>query len=138
MLSGITGPASSGAYGFVIKQAQWLGTDCSRAGNGTVITGPIQSTSGWTTVTGTYTTGSAQRFLDYLYLTRQNATGGEVYIDEVRLWREGDPNQVNLLREPGANSHLTFDPMASARWDVVLETAARRGVYLKLVIDEKN
>jgi hypothetical protein len=52
MLSGITGPASSGAYGFVIKQAQWLGTDCSwRAadrdhGSGQGIA--------WSTVTGTY------------------------------------------------------------------------------------
>jgi hypothetical protein len=137
-LSGLTGPAASGAWGFVFKQAGWLGTACDQPNNGTLITTPLQSTSGWTTVTGTYTTGGSQLWLDYLYMARQNATGGAAYVDDVRVWRTADPDQVNLLREPNANSHLTFDPMASARWDGIVDSAAAHGVYLKLVIDEKN
>src|SRR3990170_4768089 len=137
-LSGLTGPAGTGAWGFVIKQAGWLGTACDQPNNGTLITAPLQSTSGWTTVAGTYTTSASQYWLDYLYMARQNATGGAVYVDEVRVWRTNDPDQVNLLREPNANSHLAFDPMASARWDAIFDSAAARGVYLKLVVDEKN
>jgi outer membrane protein assembly factor BamB len=137
-LSGLAGPATAGAWGFVIKQAGWLGTACDQPNNGTLITTPIQSSSGWTTVTGTYTTGASQSWLDYLYMARQNATGGAVYVDEVRVWRTTDPDQVNLLREPNANSHLTFDPMASARWDGIFDSAAAHGVYIKVVIDEKN
>ncbi len=138
LLSGLRGPVTTGAWGFVIKLADWLGTACDQPNNGTLIVAPVQSTDGWTTVTGTYTTGPTQYWLDYLYMARQNASAGTVYVDEVRLYRTSDPYRVNLLREPGANSHMAFDPMASARWDAILETAARRGVYLKLVADEKN
>lgn len=138
-VDGVTGPATSGAYGFTIKQAQWLGTDCDKGGNGTIITSHVNGSSdGWITVEGSYHTGSNQAWLDYLYLARENATGGVVYIDEVRVWREGDPAQVNILREPNANSHMYFDPMSSAQWDLFIESAEKHGVYLKLVIDEKN
>ena len=86
----VTGPASSGDYGFVIKQGGWLGTDCDLPNNGEMITSPLAGSSDWTTVNGTYTTSSTQHWLNYLYLTRQNATGGQVYIDEVKLWRADD------------------------------------------------
>ncbi len=137
-VSGVSGPAASGEYGFVIKQGDWLGTDCVKAGNGTVLTAPLVGTSGWVTVSGSYTTGSGQSWLGGLYLTRENATGGQVYVDEVKLYREGDPAQVNLLREGKANATQSFDQMSSAAWDLYLEAAQKHGVYLKLVIDEKN
>ncbi len=138
MLDQVSGPAGSGDYGFVIKQAGWLGTDCNLAGNGFQITQPQSGSTGWTTVQGTYTTGANQYWLDYLYLALQNTTAGNVYIDEVHVWRADDPNRVDLLREPNANSHLYFDPMSSALWDVFIDLAQQHGVYLKLVVDEKN
>jgi hypothetical protein len=134
-LNGVTG---SGAYGFVIKHGGWLDTSCTQAGAGTPITTPLTGSTGWTTVSGTYTTGSDEYWLDYLYLARQNAAAGDIVIDEVRVYRADDPAQVNLLREPNANSHLYFDPMNSAQWDRFLQSAQQHGVYLKLVIDEKN
>jgi hypothetical protein len=137
-LSNVTGPAGAGTYGFVVKQSGWLGTDCDKANQGTPITPPVVGSTGWITVTGTYTTTASQYWLDNLYLTRQNATGGAVYVDEVRVWRANDPAQVNLLREPNANSHLYFDPMNSAQWDLFVQSAEQHGVYLKLVTDEKN
>jgi hypothetical protein len=138
-LSGVTGPANVGDYGFVIKQATWLGTNCDKPGNGTLIAKPIAGNSDWITVTGAYTTTADQYWLGgLLYLARQNATGGQIYIDEVHLWREDDPWQIDLLHDPYANSHLHFDPMNAAKWDRYLEAAEQHGVYLKLVIDEKN
>jgi len=138
-VDGVNDPATPGAYGFTIKQASWLGTDCDHGGNGTIITPHVNgSSNGWITVEGSYQTGTTQSWMDYLYLTRENAGGGSVYVDEVRVWREDDPAQVNILREPNANSHLYFDPMSSAQWDLFIESAETNGVYLKLVIDEKN
>ena len=137
-LSSVTGPAGSGAYGFVVKQGGWLGTACDQANQGTLITAPITGTTAWITVTGVYTTAWDQHWLDNLYFVRQNATGGSVAIDEAHVWRDNDPNQIDLLREPNANSHLYFDPMNSAKWDKFIESAQQHGVYLKLVIDEKN
>jgi hypothetical protein len=137
-VDGVQGPASSGEYGFVIKQGTWLDKECAEAGNGKLLTQPVKGTTGWITVSGTVTTSGKQNWLDYLYLTRQNATEGKVFIDEVRVWRSNDPSQTNLLREPYANSHMHFDPINAARWDRIIESAERHGVYLKLVIDEKN
>lgn len=137
-VSDVTGPASSGDYGFVIKQSGWLDKDCNRADKGKPITKAVNGSSDWMEVSGTYTTGSSQYWLDNLYLTMQNATGGNVYIDEVRVWRTDDPAKVNILRDPNANSHMVFDPMNSALWDRFIESAERHGVYLKIVIDEKN
>lgn len=137
-VSGLTGPARAGDWGFAVKQAGWLGTSCDQPDDGRMIIGPIRSTDGWTTLTGRYTTSPGQMWLDYLYMSRENATSGNVYVDEVRVWKTSDPDQVNLLREPEANSHLIFDPMASFRWDSIIDSAAEHGVYLKLVLDEKN
>ena len=138
-LTNITGLLNSGDYGFIIKRAGWLGSTCNQANSDeTRITSPVVGTTDWITVSGTYNTGSNQYWLGNLYLTRQNVTGGEIYIDDVRLWRTDDPDKINLLREPNANSHLYFDPMNSASWDLYIQSAETHGVYLKLVIDEKN
>jgi hypothetical protein len=137
-LEEVSGPASSGNYGFVIKQGNWLGTDCAKPDTGEPITEPVSGSTDWVIVTGTYRTGSNQNWLDYLYLARQNANAGKVFIDEVRVYRSDDPSQVNILREPYANSHMYFDPMNSAQWDQYIHLAEQHGVYLKIVIDEKN
>jgi hypothetical protein len=137
-VSSVTGPVVPGAYGFNVKVAGWLDKDCDKPGNGTLIFTHTNGTTGWMTLNGTYTTSSTRYWLDNLYLVRENATGGQVYIDEVKIWRANDPAQVNILREPNANSHLYFDRMSSALWDKYIENAEQRGVYLKLVVDEKN
>jgi hypothetical protein len=137
-LEGVDRPANSGDYGFVIKQGDWLEMDCTKPDTGKPITELINGSTGWVTVTGTYRTGPEQLWLDYLYLTLQNASAGKVYIDEVRLYQTDDPVKVNILREPYANSHMYFDPMNSAQWDQYIQLAEQHGVYLKIVIDEKN
>lgn len=139
LVENLSGPVGPGDYGFVIKQGGWLGLDCDQPGNGTAITNHVNDTSGdWTTVNGTYTTAPGQYWLDYLYLTRENAQSGTIYVDEVRVWREDDPEEVNLLREPGANSHLYFDPINSSQMDLFVDLAQDHGVFIKLVIDEKS
>lgn len=131
-LSGITG-----AGGFVLKKGSWLGTSCT--GNaGTLIAGPQSGTTDWVTLTGNYKTGANEYWISQLYLALQSVSGGQAYVDDVRLWRKDDPSKVNLLREPSANAHMQFDPLSAAVWDKYIESAEKRGVYLKLVIDEKN
>ena len=133
-LNGVTG---SGDYGFVMKQGGWMPATCATS-TGTRILGPQTGSTDWITLTGNYKTGDGQYWLDNLYLTLQNTTGGQAFVDEVRVWRTADPNKTNVLREPNANAHLYFDPMNAAVWDSYLELAEKHGVYVKLVIDEKN
>ncbi len=132
----VTGPAATGAYGFIVKTDDWLDTGCVNV-NGNAVTTPIIGSTDWMTVTGTIVTGSNQYFMDNIYLALQNTTGGTVYVDSAELYAQNDPYQVNLIREP-ANNHYFFDPMKSALWDEFMTQAADHGVYLKIVIDEKN
>lgn len=124
-----------GPQGFVIKTGGWLEKQCADPSQGQAITRPLSGTSAWTEVSGQVTASGP--WLDNLYLARQGSTG-RVLIDEVRLYRSDDPAQVNILRQPSPNSHLSFDPVSSARWDAILSSAEKHGVYFKLVIDEKN
>jgi hypothetical protein len=138
-VSGVSGPAVPGSdYGFVIKQGGWLATDCAKTGTGVRITAPVTGTTDWATVTGSYKTGATDSWLGYLYLSRENASAGQVYIDEVHFYRADDPAKVDLLRQPYANTIEHFDPMNAALWDLYIQSAEAHGVYLKLVIDEKN
>lgn len=136
-LNNITPNQNAGARGFVIKVAPWLKETCAE-NTGTLVTPPLIGTTDWMTTTGLIHTAPDQYFLNYLYLARQNVAEGEVYIDDIRLTREDDPNHVNQLREPNANSHLTFDRLNAAAWDLIIDNAAQNGVYLKLVTDEKG
>jgi uncharacterized repeat protein (TIGR01451 family) len=139
---GITGPAQAGApYGFVVKTGEWLDRACSSVGAGTPVTPYVSDTGGaWQIVTGTLTTDSGQYFLDNLYLTLSNATGGAAYVDEVWLEEDLGDGQYgpNLVRKPKMNAHTYIDPYPAWLWDTILDEAAAHDVYLKLVILEKN
>jgi hypothetical protein len=131
----LSGPAGAG---FVIKTGGWLDRACAETATGRPITSPLAGTTDWLVVSGVVQTRADQHWLDNLYLTRQGATGGTVLIDEVRFYRADDPERINLLQDPYANSHLHFDPLAADGWDRIIDLAEQHGVYLKIVVDEKN
>jgi hypothetical protein len=85
-------------------------------------------------------TATGDFFDQYLTLVLENAQDGAAYIDAVTLQEvlaDGTPG-AQLLRNPRANSHLTFDDRRAAGIDAILAEANRRGFYFKLVISEKN
>jgi hypothetical protein len=136
------GLGGSGSYGFVVKTAQWLDTACANAGNGTLLLGPVTETSGpdgWQEVTTTFTTSSDQYFLNNLYLALENVASGVVYIDDVSIREDpGGGYGPEILPKNRFNYHLYFDQLASWQWDYILDRAAEQGIYLKLVVLEKN
>ena len=72
----------------------------------------------------------------YFTLALENVAGGTAYIDEVRVTATaGGPN---VLVRGDMNYHLYMDPAAAWRWDYLLDRAAERGVFLKLVVLEKQ
>ena len=138
---GITGPATAGQpYGFVVKLGGWLDKACTFAGKGTPVTPYITGNQDWQIIEGTLTTDSNQHFLDNLYLSLVNTTGGAAYVDEVWVQEDlgGGLFGPNVVRKPSMNYHFYFDQVASWQWDFILDQAAEHGVFLKLVILEKN
>jgi uncharacterized repeat protein (TIGR01451 family) len=139
---GVTGPAQVGEpHGFVVKLGGWLDRACSLAGTGTPVTPYVADTGGvWQVITGTLATNADQYFLDNLYLTLNNTTGGVAYVDEVWLEEElgGGQYGPNLIRKPKMNAHTYFDPYPAWVWDSILDDAAAHDVYLKLVVLEKG
>jgi len=138
----ISGPAQAGKpYGFVIKLGGWLGQDCASPDAGTPVAPYVTDTDDtWQIITGTLATTTDQYFLDNLYLSLTNASGGIVYVDEVWLEEQIGPDSYgpNILPKPKVNVHTYFDTIRSWQWDQVLDEAAAQGVYLKLVVLEKN
>lgn len=123
--------------GLAVIHQGWLDNGCGDLNAASIVPSRIGTTD-WYTTTGTLTTGDNQQFLDFLYLALNNTRQGSANIDFVALVARDDPNAVNLLRRPRADSHLYFDAMNAAKWDRIVEIAAQHGIYLKVVTDEKN
>lgn len=130
-------PNTTGA-GFTAVRGGWI----DAKGCTTLKTDPLfpyhVGTSDWFTETASLKTGPNEEFLNYLYLALQNVQEGSVYIDSVALVKRDDPYGVNVLKDGRADSHLFFDDMSAARWDLLIAQAEQHGVYLKIVADEKN
>lgn len=123
--------------GLTVMQQLWPSRGCQSLKAPPLVT-PRTGTTDWYTATGTLKTGDKQWFVDYLYIALKDVASGAAHIDEIRLTERDDPAQVNLLRRARADSHLHFDNVNAAKWDLLIDSAARHGVYLKIVIDEKN
>ncbi len=72
----------------------------------------------------------------FLTLALENAASGAAYIDSVHISDRVDG--PNHLAHGNLNTHLSFDPAAAWRWDVILERAAAHSLTLKLVVLEKQ
>lgn len=136
----VTGPQQGNSpYGFVVKLGGWLDKACAQPDNLPPITPYIAGSTDWQIVQGTITTGADQYFLNNLYLILENATGGAAYVDKVSLQEDlGNGYGPNVIRKPQMNFHTYFDPMRAWDWDYVLDRAAEKDIYLKIVILEKN
>jgi len=126
-----------GSSGFVIKTGGWLEKRCNEPGQGVPVTQPVSGSTDWIEVTGTLHAAPGQMFLDFFYMTLQGGSG-RVLVDEVRVTRSGDPQQTNILSDGRADAHLIFDQAAAFQWDGIIVAAEEHGIYLKLVVDEKN
>lgn len=123
--------------GFAVIREGWVNRTCDDLKNPPLLPIRVGSTD-WYTETITITARPDENFLNYLYFALKNVASGSAFIDEIRLVARDDPARVNLLRDPRADSHLHYDGMNAAKWDVLIEQAQAHGVFLKIVADEKQ
>jgi len=141
---GLAGPRVSGApFGLVAKTGGWLwepGNYCQDAGSGLTITSyQSQNQAQWQILEGSLETGISN-FLPLFYLTLENVTQGKAIIDYV--WIEEDLGNgsygPNIVPKPWMSHHLYYEQRNSYAFDKVLELAEKQGIYLRLVVLEKN
>lgn len=136
-LTGVEPKANASEAGLTVMEFGWGADPCADI-KAKPLVAPRVGTTDWFTATGTLTIRADQYFVDFLHIALKDVARGAANIDEIRLTEQADPAQVNLLRRGRADSHLYFDYVNAAKWDEIIESAARHGVYLKIVIDEKN
>jgi chitodextrinase len=135
----IAGPRLGGNYGVVGKISNSWVPNCEEPGTGTVITNYGQNTSNWSTLEGNWNSGS-YNFLPRVYLALENATLGKVYVSSVSLREDLGNGQYGpeIIKQPSMQYELYFPQEPSYSFDKVVELAERYGVYLKLVLSDKD
>ena len=158
---GISGPRDSTypEYGLVAKvqnpnDGNWH-TNCYNGGepqNGVKVTGYGQDSLDWTYLEGEWNSGSANT-LPIFYLALENANDltatvngqpwnwhPEVDIDTVSISEDLGNGQYgpNIVTKPSMEQLSYYMERNAYAFDKVLDLAKQNGVYLKLVVMEKN
>lgn len=155
----ITGPRNSSfPYGFVVRhaEAQWGKNTpdefdpgarpypiMAPTGGGGEFQNSNDSrcasvTDGWCTYTTTFT---ANRNGGDFYLYLDNVTGGQVYVDEFSVKEINSSGTVisgEIIRNPRADAHSYVEQRPAAALDEYLTNAEQNGVFLKMVVHDKN
>jgi hypothetical protein len=137
-LKGVTQPRVAGKpYGLVAKIGFWPKELCFEQNDLLTTLSPYwNGDAEWAEYTATFSL-PADTLLDginYFTLALENTNGGTAYIDEVRVSEQ--PGGPNILPHGDMNYHLYFDQASAWRWDYLLDRAAEREVYFKLVLHE--
>ncbi len=142
-------------YGFVVKTGGWLWGEfdemrCYHPDVGRRLAASYSTTDDWSTyadpdyegwqiLEGQFNSGN-RNFLNNLYLAIENASAGHVLVDYVWLEEKlaNDQYGPNIIHKPWMAHHLYFEQRGSFAFDKTVEQASQAGIYLKLVILEKN
>lgn len=152
----LTGPkVADQPYGFTVKLGDWLWSDneaerCYAPGVGEVVAATYSTTErwshgddpdnpGWQMLEGRFNSGE-QDFLHRFHLAIENATAGDVLVDRVWVEAELGSGQFgpNVIDKPWMAQHQYFAQRSSYQFDRVLAAAEEEGIYLKIVILDKQ
>ncbi|HLF25347.1 MAG TPA: carbohydrate binding domain-containing protein [Anaerolineae bacterium] len=134
---GVTGPTKSGRpFGATVKLTGW--PEPGQTESIAAVVPHVNGDTPWHVATGDFV--ASGDFIPNVSLILENTTGGAAYVDEIAVYEvlSGGALGPQLLRSPKFNAHLTFDPRRSAGMDAIFGEAAKRGLYFKLVISEKQ
>ncbi|MEM2175331.1 MAG: PKD domain-containing protein, partial [Candidatus Micrarchaeia archaeon] len=152
-LTGVTGPRNSNyPYGLVarVAEAQWGDPTIDQFENSMrnypiILSHRTSTNNNWITVTTTFVIDRSEpNYYNWrnIYIYLENVTGGWAYIDEFSI-KECLNSDCTLLggeviRNPKADQHTYVDPRGAAYFDYIVEEAERNGIYLQLVVHDKN
>ncbi|MEN6532442.1 MAG: hypothetical protein ABFD89_02195 [Bryobacteraceae bacterium] len=138
---GITGPRVQAfpGYGLVAKILGRGATSCSEPGSGEVVTTYGGNAPDWVTIQGMWYSESND-YLPNLGIGLENVTEGRALVTSISV-REVFPNGQlgpEVSEEPSMEYELYFPDRALRAMDEYVELAEKHGVFLKVVLMEKN
>jgi hypothetical protein len=126
-------------FGLTVKLGGWSNNCPDDTATDERVLAHVRNTD-WAAFQGTFTTGASEWRLPFIYLMLDNVTAGEANVSEMSLKEVLSDGSLGpeLLAKSRGDSHMDYNQLRSWGWDYVLDSAAERGVYLKLVVLEKN
>ncbi len=142
---GLAGPRDKRyPWGLTVRLSGWVGTGDPQQDQENALRDkpmffpPIIENRDWFTVETDYTTSSSPEDNISIYL--DNVTAGSAYIDEFQIHEVLPDGSLggSVIRNPKADMHTYVDPRGAADIDWMVEQAEKYGVYLKMVVHDKN
>ncbi len=137
----ITGPRNMSYpnHGLVGKIGGDWQVNCYEPGTSNVITNYGGNTSDWGYLEGSWYSGQ-NNFVPKIYLGIENVTQGRAYVDSISLREDLGNGQFGpeIIAESSMEYELYFPEQSAYSLDKIVELAEKYGVYLKLVIHEKD
>jgi hypothetical protein len=98
-----------------------------------------RNTPGWSTIEGSWNSGD-RNFLPRVYVALENVKEGIAYVDSISLREElgNGAYGPEIIGEPSLQYELYYPERTAYELDKFVEAAEQAGVYLKLVINDKN
>ncbi len=137
----ISGPRNQAYpdYGLVGKIGDDWDNNCYEPGLNEVVTSYGGNSTDWSTIEGTWNSGD-HNYLSPIYVALENVNEGIAHIDSISL-REVLGNGAfgpEIIGEPSLQYELYFPERTAYELDKYVEAAEKAGVYLKLVLNDKN
>lgn len=136
-IAGPRNPRAAG-FGFVVKLGGMFPT-CHEPGTSHAVTGYGRDTTQFSQVEGIWNSGN-RTFLPKLHLALENVSQGAVYVKSVsvREIRQDGSEGPEILAKPSMAFELDIPQAKAYALDKIVTMAERSGVYLKLVVMEKD
>ncbi len=138
---GIAGPRLNNLsrFGLVGRVSATAGAGCSEPEAGSVVTSYGGNSADWQTVKGLWTSGE-HAFLPRLSVGLENVTAGWAQVKSISLKEVLPDGRLGpeVLDEPSMQYDAYFRERSLLAMDRYLELAERYGLFLKVVLMEKN
>ncbi len=117
----------------------WPGNGCDGYSGTSPFGSPESGTKDWHVLTGNWNSASNTK-LGNLLVTLENVSAGRVYIDEISIKEDLGNGSFGpeVLPRSSFNVQNYFSQEPSWNWDYGLDEFAKKGMYDKIVIEEKG
>lgn len=132
----INGPAGPGPYGVAVKFTGW--PEPGQTTNEPAIVAHVHGDTPWHVAWGDFV--ADRDVARNLVIALENVTGGRAFVDECAIHEVLADGSLGpaLNGLPNFAGHLRFSPRRGAGMEAIYREAQARGLYLRMVINEKQ